>query len=221
MDGLHRVVSGDVVQQLCPGGLDLLASINSTLGTSPAPIAFGKEIFLATTTATAKSTYSGFIPTSCGLQACKRKIMPGDFVSFACIALPETHIYSAFPFLPVSDFPSRNGLRICLFHGLISLMPSKVAFLEPSGEQQVVIVLWWLHHQNMDLHVLFQLLADLPPAGAGQTPPAGHEAAPPAPALQDTGLQVDGKIHHDADDSGVGCNKDSAESEDDMYNSPE
>ena len=126
------------MRQLCPSGLDLMASVNSALGTAPAPIAFGQEIFLTTNTVTSKSIYSGIIPTTCGLQACKRKILPGDFVSFACVALPESHIYSAYPFLPVSDFPSRNGLRICLFHGLISLMPDKVAFLEPNDSYQVL-----------------------------------------------------------------------------------
>ena len=136
-DGLHRVVSDDVMRQLCPGGLSLLANVNAAVGTAPAPVAFGKEIYISTVTATNKSVYNGFIPTVCGLQACKRKIMPGDFVSFACVAFPESHIYSAFPFLPISDFPSRNGLRTCLFHGLISLMPDKAAFLEPNESCQV------------------------------------------------------------------------------------
>ena len=67
----------------------------------------------------------------------------------------------------------------------------------------------------------FQLMADLPPAGNEQTSPAGHENASPAPALKDARLHVDGKIPHDANDSGVRCHEDLAESEDDLYNSPE
>ena len=134
-DGLHRVVAGSVVQQLCPDSFRMLEKINAMYGTSPAHIAFGKEIYLSTTTLADKSIYSGTDPTTCGLAECKRKIMPGDFVSFACIASPPTHIYSAFPFLPISDFPSRNGLRMCKFHGLISLMPQKIAYLEPVSDQ--------------------------------------------------------------------------------------
>ena len=130
-DGIHRVVSENVIKQLCPASSQIKANISSTLKTNPAPIALGKEFYFAAQTPSDNSIHQGTEPTKCGLASCNRVIYPSDRVSYLSIAYPETHVFANFPFLPVSDFPSKKGLRACHFHGLISLMPRKIAYLEP------------------------------------------------------------------------------------------
>ena len=132
LDGVHRVVSDNVVQQLCPSRKILKANILSLLKTNPATISLGKEFFMSAQTLADRAYHSGVEPIRCGLVGCCRFIQPSDPVSYVCIAYPECHTFAQFPFLPASDFPSSKGLKVCLFHGLISLMPQKISFLEPA-----------------------------------------------------------------------------------------
>ena len=62
-----------------------------------------------------------------------------------------------------------------------------------------------------------QTPADLPTAGTGQLPPTGHEDASPTAVIKTPGLQTEGKVPHDADDSGVRCYEDPSESSDDLF----
>ena len=211
-DGVHRVVSENVVKQLCPSSRITRDNIRRLLKSNPAMIALGKEFFLSAQTLSDQPIHSGTEPYRCGLAECQRYIRPSDPVSYVSIAYPECHTFAHYPFLPASDFPSSKGLKVCHFHGLISLMPRKIAFLEPTVSKVPLFM-----SSDCVLILFFQ-----PPsvdAAAGNRFPAAQsdEDASSASPSADGGLHLPSKNADDKNDSGVGIEKNAPLSPDDMF----
>ena len=128
-DGVHRVFGPDLVKQFCPSSAKIISEVTKKVYNNKA-INFGNEVYISVERPTVKLIHKWDNIKRCGLSSCKKVITLNCAYSYCAIIYPETHLFSAFPFTPISDFPSKRGLTVCHHHCLISSDTSLAPFLD-------------------------------------------------------------------------------------------
>ena len=132
-DGLHRVFSPCAIENFCPSSKQIVENVMKIVY-SNTPIAFGREVFISVLKPGDLRKLNWDDKRRCGLSDCSNYIPKHGSYGYAAIIYPECHIFSSFPFLPASNFPSSKGLIICGLHCKISSDPSLASVIENSNK---------------------------------------------------------------------------------------